>query len=273
MRGPNLSQILYRMVSSPCVLVFTLLALGSPAANPTTQPLIHVPDEPSQAKAQRMVREVFAKDYPAQTPPQRVTLAKKMIQQAIDTADDPAAICSPARGPRPSSSAGDSATTQRAIRLMGQWYAIDQLKMLVVSMGAAHAAATSPESQLAIAQACMAAVDQAVVVDDYSTATRLLTLAESAATSAKNVALASHLKERAKRSEAATRRRGGGGGGGGGRNEERNETERGRRSDDDDDDDEEEGTRTTTKTAMFDDGEMMTSMGTCGDIDDGVVEA
>src|SRR5437773_12297824 len=92
MRGHDSSRTLYSMGSCAlCALFLVCPALGFAAATPTTQPLIHVPDEPSQVKAERMVREVFARDYAEHMPPQRVALAQKMIQQANETADDPAA--------------------------------------------------------------------------------------------------------------------------------------------------------------------------------------
>src|SRR5438876_10969457 len=116
MRGQIFSRTLCRIgTCAGCALVSATFAFGFPTTQPTTQPLIHVPDEPSQARAERMVREVFAKDYAGHTPAQRVALAQKMLQQAGDTTDDPAARFVLLREARDlAASAGDPGTTQRA---------------------------------------------------------------------------------------------------------------------------------------------------------------
>src|SRR5213078_2421332 len=173
MRGQGFLQLAYLAIT--CALCGHLIAadLVSPTTRPTTEPLVHVPDDPSQARAEKMMREVFARELSSQVPALRQALAQRMIQQASDTADDPTARFVLLREARDvAASAGDPFTAQRAIRLMAQWYAIDPLKMLLAAMSAAHAATTSADSQVAIAQACLGAIDQAIVVDDYATGSR-----------------------------------------------------------------------------------------------------
>src|SRR5947208_2899208 len=117
MRGQKFSRMLCSVgTCALSALILTTSAFGLPSTRPTTQPVIHVPDEPSQARAERMVREVFATDYASHAPAARVALAHRMIQQANDTADDPAARFVLLREARDlASSAGDPGTAQRAI--------------------------------------------------------------------------------------------------------------------------------------------------------------
>src|SRR5687768_3612025 len=84
MRGRLLTQIIGFTVT--CALAGFLSA--APATRPALQ---HVPDEPSQARAERMVREVYAKELASKDLFERRALAQKLIAAAMETNDDPAA--------------------------------------------------------------------------------------------------------------------------------------------------------------------------------------
>src|SRR4051812_28495269 len=48
-----------------------------------------VPDDDAIAKATRLIKQTFAQDYAAATTlPQRATLAKRLLKEAVDTRDD-----------------------------------------------------------------------------------------------------------------------------------------------------------------------------------------
>src|SRR5687767_38462 len=94
MSGLNLTQRAFRF--GTCALLCLLgptsaTAAALPATRPNTQSLLHVPDDPSQAKAERMVREVYAKEYATSDPAARRALAGRMLRQAMDSGNDAAA--------------------------------------------------------------------------------------------------------------------------------------------------------------------------------------
>ena len=60
MRGRLLTQI-FGWIG--CCALAGLVCAGGSQITPTTRPILqHVPDEPSQARAEKMVREVYAKE-------------------------------------------------------------------------------------------------------------------------------------------------------------------------------------------------------------------
>ncbi len=196
----SLTQLAFRI--GTCALCCALIAAtspASPATRPATQPILPIPSEAAQAKAERMVREVYGKEMASRDPISRQALAQKLLRQALDSPDDPAARFVLLREARDiAASAGDAATAHRAIRQMAQFHRIDTPRILLAAMTTAHAAATTAEAQVAVAQTCLGAVDQAITADDYASATRFVSTAEAAATKAKNVPLITHVRERAR---------------------------------------------------------------------------
>ncbi|HEV8378887.1 MAG TPA: PA14 domain-containing protein [Tepidisphaeraceae bacterium] len=176
--------------------LFALAAMALPATRPTLQ---HVPDEPSQSRAQRMVREVFGRELASQDPEQRRALAQKLIAAAMESGDDAAArfvLLKEARDV--SAGAGDAFGALRAIALMCRFYAIDQAKLVLAAMNGAQAAASSTEALAAVVQVSLNAAEMAILEDDFPTATKLMSIAESAAAKAKSSALAERVKEKSR---------------------------------------------------------------------------
>ncbi len=162
-----------------------------------------VPDADSLARAQRMVREVFAADFLLNDRLSRRALARRLIDQAADTADEPAArfaLLSDARDV--AAAAGDAHTATRAIRQLARSFAVDPLSMTLAALMAARRAADSPQLLAAVASAALDAIDMAVAADDYAAASRLADLAEQAATAARHVSLT--LQSRQRNAEVAT---------------------------------------------------------------------
>ncbi|HEV8292712.1 MAG TPA: hypothetical protein VGP94_12350, partial [Tepidisphaeraceae bacterium] len=196
MRGRLWTQMGGRITSCAIFGLCASAALALAATGPTLQ---HVPDEPSQAQAQRMVKEVFAKELASQDTDQRRALAQKLIAAAMESEDDAAAryvLLKEARDV--AARAGDAFVARRAISLIGKFYAIDQAKMVLVAMNSAQNAAGSAEALGAVMQVSMTAAEIAILEDDFSTATRLLSIAESAVAKAKSSALAERVKEKSR---------------------------------------------------------------------------
>jgi hypothetical protein len=204
MSALNLTQLAFRFGTCALCGAIVLAATSAihaalPSTRPATQQILHVPDDPSQAKAERMVREVFAKEYAATELAARRALAARMLRQAMESGDDPPARFVLLREARDvAASAGDAATANRAIRVMAQFFAIDSTRVLLAAMNTSHAAAPTAEAQALVAQICLSAVDGAMVQDDFAMATKLVATAEAAAGKAKNVPLVTQARERAR---------------------------------------------------------------------------
>ena len=193
MRGRLLTQITGWIVS--CALASAFAA--SPTTHPTTKPVLqHVPDEPSQARAQKMVREVYAKELASNDPEERRAVAGKMILEAGKRGDDPAARFVLLKEARDAAAgAGDALTARRAIALLAQSYAIDQPRMVLGTMNLTQAPATNLETLWAVVQVCLNTAQQAIGEDDFPTGTRAVSIAQSAAEKSKSAALVLRVKQ------------------------------------------------------------------------------
>ena len=160
------------------------------APSPTTQPLIAPPDAPAQFKAEKTIKEVFAKDYALKAPIDRQILASKLLQHALDTSDDPAARFVLLREARElAAGAADAATASRAIVSLGKFYTIQPLPMVYPALLTAQQNATSPDALVAISHVALQWVETAILADDYPIASRLTGLASLCAEKAKNLNL------------------------------------------------------------------------------------
>jgi len=119
MRGRLLTQIVGCIAS--CALSGALWAGAGDSAAATGPILQHVPDEPSQARAQRLVREVYAKELASKDVGERRALAQKMIAAAMESGDDSAArfvLLKEARDV--AAGAGDAFGARKAILMIGK---------------------------------------------------------------------------------------------------------------------------------------------------------
>src|SRR5579862_5703640 len=84
-----------------------------------------VPSASEQADADKFVKDLFKDDYAKRTPADKITLAKKILGQAIQTKDDPRAQFVLFREARDlSSQAGDVLTGMVAIDEMARRFTI-----------------------------------------------------------------------------------------------------------------------------------------------------
>ena len=196
MRGRLLTQITAWLVG--CALVGIVLA--APSTNPTTKPALqHVPDEPSQARAQKMVREVYSRELASTDLEERRALAEKLIVEAGKSSDDPAARFVLLKEARDlASAAGDALAARRAIAILGKYYAIDQPQMILRTMNLTQASATNAQTLAEVVQVCANAAESAIAEDDFPTATRALSIAQTAAEKTKSAALVDRVKDRSR---------------------------------------------------------------------------
>src|SRR6267142_346497 len=203
MRGRLLTQIVGCIAS--CALSGALWAGVEGSGVATGAILQHVPDEPSQARAQRLIREVYAKELASKDIGERRALAQKMIAAARESGDDSAArfvLLKEARDV--AAGAGDAFGARKAILMIGKFYAIDRTRMLLGTMNITQATTSNPEALAAVVQVCLNATETAVLVDDYVTAIRSIAIAQTAAEKAKNSVLMDRVKEKSRLLQAVS---------------------------------------------------------------------
>lgn len=184
------------------VLLLTTGAFGGPKPAapdnaPHAAPGLAVPDVATQAKKERLIRDVFG-NFNAAPLADRPAIAAKMIEQGMATADDPAARFVLLKdGGELAASAGDAATAMRAATLLASIYAVDAGEWKLALLRKATAAATTPIVAAAVAQEGLNCANEAVAAGNYELANRFMPSTEQAARIAKDVTLILGIQSRA----------------------------------------------------------------------------
>jgi hypothetical protein len=171
------------------VFLLTISTTFLLAAEPKTQRLA-APDQASQNRAEKLVRDVFA-PYPQIPAEQRTLVASKLIAEAQTSKNDPAAAYVLLKDAAElSAAAGDIKAALDAITELANRYTVNADDMrLEILRKASTAAAGNPNAAKGIVNACLAFARQAAIADKYDIATRCVPLAETAARGSHDPAL------------------------------------------------------------------------------------
>jgi hypothetical protein len=162
-----------------------------------------VPDEATQAKALKLIRDLYKDDYAKKKPQDLLDLAAKLLQEAGETKDDPAARFVLLRESRDlAAQAGNAPACLEAIDELAKGYDIDALAMKAEWLAATSRTATAIGS-LPVADTCLGLVDDALAGDHYELALRFLATAADAARKVRSVALSSKIETRRKEVQAS----------------------------------------------------------------------
>ncbi|HZE96450.1 MAG TPA: hypothetical protein VE981_05460, partial [Planctomycetota bacterium] len=175
-------------------LLGPLALLGSvlfPSSNSQDIGKADVPSASEQAEAEKFIKELFKDDYAKRTPADKITLAKKLLGQAIQTKDDPRAQFVLFREARDlCSQAGDVLTGMVAIDEMARRFAIDPAAMKNSLLAIATRTAKTPEDFKSLAIINMKLAELLITADDYEAAERLMATAVAQALRSKDAGLA-----------------------------------------------------------------------------------
>lgn len=156
-----------------------------------------VPDAKTQADAEKLIRDVFKEDYARKAPADRLALAKKLLQQGMETRDDPAARFVLLREARDlASAAGDVETAIKAVDAISKGFEGDVAAMKAAVLVAAGKAAKSPEEFGRLARSYLELANDAAALEQYDLAERSAEQASSFAKKAKDVPLVAKLDVR-----------------------------------------------------------------------------
>jgi WD40 repeat protein/tRNA A-37 threonylcarbamoyl transferase component Bud32 len=139
-----------------------------------------VPSKEAQAEAEKLVKKQEAE---AKKPAERAELARKFLEKARATNDDPDGRYVLLREARDlAAQAADPVTALQAADQIDQLYETDApLDMKLAALATAAKAATGAAAQKAVAESALAVLEEAVAGDNYKAAGELLRLAEAAA--------------------------------------------------------------------------------------------
>jgi hypothetical protein len=160
-----------------------------------------VPDADAQAKAEKLIREVFKAEYSRTRSADLIRLAEKLLERAQLTIEEPAqrfvllreATSLAARG-------GNIDLALQAITEMERDYAIeDALDQKLAALDKVNKQVSiGPSSKKAVIENALVVVDEAVAADNFDLAIKLVDLADVAARKIANPPLIKRVQGRAK---------------------------------------------------------------------------
>lgn len=174
-------------------LVMTTLAFLLLAVSPAIQAQesrAPIPEPPARKEAQKLVREVFKEEYARSSPADRLALARKLLQQGVETTNDPAAQYELLQEARSlAADAGDVATSLRAVDELSRRYRVEPAGLKLASLTSVSLRARLPEDMSAVVNHLLQLVDEALALPDLETAEKACSLAQSVARNAKSIPL------------------------------------------------------------------------------------
>jgi hypothetical protein len=187
-------------------LLPTLVILLLTAAMVRADDRAPVPDADAQAKAEKLIKDLFKADYAKRRASDWQELASKLLQQADETMDDPTSRFVLLREARDlAARAGDTDLALRAIGELSKNYVIDAPDMKANALEKVAVQTAGVRTNQALAEAALAACGEAVEADNYDAAVRLLKVAENAARKCRSTNLTTLAQNRRKDMELVQR--------------------------------------------------------------------
>ncbi len=179
-----------------------LIGLPNANAEPKETPKEPEPDAGSQAKAEQLIKDLFKADYAKRRRTDVQELATKLLQQGIETKEDPAVRYVLLREARELAvQAADAMTALRAVDEMAKWYAVDALDLKISVLEKIGRLAGTAASAKTLVDHALDSVEDAVMTDAFDAAARLLKFAEGAARKTKSLSLVTSIQGRMKELE------------------------------------------------------------------------
>jgi hypothetical protein len=175
-------------MSAPLPALVLAILLGNPlAAQDTRAP---APDAAAQKEAEKSIRDVFKDEYAKRSTADKTALAKKLLEQGIQTKDDPASQFVLFRESRDAAAqAGDVETAMQAIDELAARFAVDAPSMRSAAVATISKNAKSPEELTPLAKLLLKSAEDALAKDQFDAAEKGIESAIALAKRAKDVPL------------------------------------------------------------------------------------
>jgi hypothetical protein len=182
------------------ILLLAMAVAGMDAPRtPPQDKKVPIPDGAAQKEAERLIRDIFKDDYAKKTLPDRISLAKKLFDQASESKDDPASRYVLLREARDlAGQAGEADLALSAIDRIATHFEGDILPMKGTVLATLGKMARSTDELQKLARACLALVDDAVAAEQFDVAEKAADQASGLAKRAKDVPLSTKADSRAR---------------------------------------------------------------------------
>jgi hypothetical protein len=176
------------------ILGLICLAAAPPATLPARR---QVPDASAQAAMEKLVRDLYAKEYADHAPAARRKLAAKLLDQADRTQNDPTAqYVLWKEAADLACQGGDPLAALRALTLMDRDFQIDGPQLKEAALRQILRSIQLPQQARDTAEQALLLADDAELNQDDASASRLIALAQAAANKSRQVQLALEVRDR-----------------------------------------------------------------------------
>lgn len=161
-----------------------------------------VPEAAAEKAAKKAIKKIFKKEFAKKKIYERLALARTLIQQGLDTEDDPTTRYVMFLEARDlAAKTGHADLTAEAIDQMAEYYDIDPIKMTLNSFKTVARSISRPEYEPMLCQAYLKLAQSAISLDRYKEAVKALSVTEILARKLKDVPLMT--RARAQRSDVS----------------------------------------------------------------------
>ena len=189
---------MHRLMAFTLTLGLTAVLFWSPVGAGSQVKKQALPDQTAQAKALKLVLDIFGDDLKAAKDPEaKAKLAATFLQQGRESKDDSANRYVLFREARTlASQAGDIVLALLAVDELARDFEVDALEMKSATLGEVADHVASKEAGKALLDLVLPIINEAVEADNYATALSLGKVAETAAKKSKVIALVAQVQKR-----------------------------------------------------------------------------
>ncbi len=158
-----------------------------------------VPDAAKQKEAEKLVRDLFKDDYAKKGSAEQRALARRLLQEARKSQDDPPGVWVLYREAEDlAAQAGDVDTALLAVSRRAEQFDVDPLQLRAAVLASTVKSVKSPEDAAALAEAHLRHVDELVGADQYDAADKAAAAAVTQSKKANDAGLSARTATRAK---------------------------------------------------------------------------
>src|SRR5262245_50094040 len=149
-----------------------------------------VPDTASQKASEKVIRQVFKEEYAKKAPADRIALSKKLLQQGLETKDDPVACYVLLREAADLSAlSGDATVALQAISELALLYKVNGIELKSAALATVGKSIKLIDECAELAKTYLSLVEEALAADEFDAAERAASAGSSFAKKGKNVSL------------------------------------------------------------------------------------
>jgi hypothetical protein len=166
-----------------------------------------LPDSAAQKNAEKLIKDLFKTEYAQRDPAEKSRFARRLLDQAQETKNDPAGCYVLLRESRDLAvQLCDVATIIDTIDETARRFVVNAATLKLDALSKAARNAATPELNTTLAQALLALIDESIAIDEYETAAKLASTGENVARKAQPPTILIEFQQRGTKMRELARR-------------------------------------------------------------------